>query len=132
MGHTHKGGYFSVVNMGKSEKLLLFQVRRPIYNFSDWAYRYFQFAFCSPSIFYKDKEKRLLSNSNLGPSENILSHMTAKGMAARLGAESKPSQALNQRHILYNQHARSQTLKTSNLNILEQYNINQQVRILNT
>ena len=78
-------------------------------------------AFCSPSTFYKDKEKRLLSNSNLGPSENILSHMTAKGMAARLGAESKPSQALNQRHILYNQHARSQTLKASNLTRLEQY-----------
>ena len=48
--------------------------------------------------------------------------MTAEGMTARLGAESKPSQALNQCHILYNQHGRSQTLKTRNLNMLEQYN----------
>ena len=59
-------------------------------------------AFCSPSRIYKDKENRLLSNATLGPSDNILSRLTAGGMASRLGTESRPSHALSQRHILWN------------------------------
>ena len=48
-------------------------------------------AFCSTSTFYKDKELRLLSDPHLGPAENILSRMTSKGIASRLGTESTPS-----------------------------------------
>ena len=58
---------------------------------------------------------------NLGPTENILWHMTAGGMAARLGTESRPSQALNQRQILWNQQARNNSLQVTNLTKMKQY-----------
>ena len=78
-------------------------------------------AFCFPSQIYKDKENRLLFNANLGPSDNILSRFTAGGMASRLGTESRPSYALSQRHILWNQEARVRTLQLK-LSLEEQYN----------
>lgn len=78
-------------------------------------------AFCNPSTIYKDKERRLLSDINLGPSENILSRMTAGGMATRLGTESRPSQALNQRHILWNQEARKRILNDKDLTLMDKY-----------
>ena len=78
-------------------------------------------AFCNPSTIYKDKDRRLLSDRNLGSTENTLSHMTAGGMAARLGTESRPSQALNQRQILWNQQARNNSLQVTNLTKMKQY-----------
>jgi len=78
-------------------------------------------AFCTPSTFYKDKDLRLLSDPHLGPAGNILSHMTAKGIASRLGTESRPSQALNQQHIIWNQKARSQYLQQHVLSNSKKY-----------
>ena len=79
-------------------------------------------AFCTPSTFYKDKDLRLLSDPHLGPAGNILSHMTAKGIASLLGTESRPSQALNQQHIIWNQKARSQYLQQHVLSNSKKYN----------
>ena len=78
-------------------------------------------AVCSPSTFYKDKELRFLSDPHLGPAENILSRMTSKGIASRLGTESNPSQALNQQHIIWNQTAISNYLKNNTLSVIQQY-----------
>ena len=51
-------------------------------------------AFCSLSTIYKDRDLRMLTNPGLDPYDNIMSRMTAGGMASRLGAEIYPSQAL--------------------------------------
>ena len=65
---------------------------------------------CQPNTMYKDSDRRLLSDDNIGPTDNILSTCTARGMASRLGTESRPSFALNQRHIHWNQLARVRLL----------------------
>ena len=82
-------------------------------------YRSWWASVCCPETIFKDK-RRVLSDVLLGPTDNILSTHTASGMASRLGTESRPSLALNQRHIHWNQKARRRIL-TSNLSLLERY-----------
>ena len=69
-------------------------------------------AFCYPQNSYKDSDNRVLSDPSLSPSDNILSRLTAGGIAARLGTESRPSQALVSRHIHWNQKYRTKLLET--------------------
>ena len=75
---------------------------------------------CQPNTMYKDSDRRLLSDDNIGPTDNILSTCTARGMASRLGTESRPSFALNQRHIHWNQLARVRLLNLD-LTLEERY-----------
>ena len=67
-------------------------------------------AVCFPSKTYKDASNRLLSAPTVSPSDNILARMTAGGMSARLGTETKPSQALTAAHIQWNQRERTNYL----------------------
>ena len=79
-------------------------------------------AFCFPQNSYKDNENRVLSNPSLSPSDNILCRLTAGGISARLGTESRPSQALVARHIHWNQHYRHKLL-ASDLTLHVQYEL---------
>ena len=79
-------------------------------------------AFCFPQNSYKDSDNRVLSDPSLSPSDNILSRLTAGGISARLGTESRPYQALVARHIHWNQHYRRKLL-VSNPSSHVQYEI---------
>ena len=70
-------------------------------------------AFCFPQNSYKDSDNRVLSDPSLSPSDNILSRLTVGGISARLGTESRPSQALVARHIHWNQHYRRKLLASN-------------------
>ena len=59
---------------------------------------------------------------SVSPSDNILSRLTASGIGYRLGIESRPSQALNYRHIHWNQRHRESLLQ-SQLSLHVQYDI---------
>ena len=74
---------------------------------------------CSPGDFFVDN-RRLMSDPKLSPTDTILATHTASGMASRLGTESRPSLALNQRHVHWNQNARILSLRT-NLTLIERY-----------
>jgi len=69
-------------------------------------------AFCFPNNSYKDAENRVLSAISVSPAGNILSRITASGIGSRLGTESRPSQALNQYHIHWNQNHRANLLRS--------------------
>ena len=82
-------------------------------------YRSWWASVCNPENIFVDN-RRLLSDPMLSPTDNILATHTASGMASRLGTESRPSLALNQRHIHWNQNARIRSLQTK-LSITERY-----------
>ena len=67
---------------------------------------------CSPGDIFVDN-RRLMSDPKLSPTDTILATHTASGMASRLGTESRPSLALNQRHVHWNQNARICSLHTN-------------------
>ena len=79
-------------------------------------------AFCFPHNSYKDGEDRVLSSTYVSPSDNILARLTASGIGARLGTESRPSQALNYHHIHWNQNHRAKLIN-SNPSLQIQYDL---------
>ena len=95
---SSKKGHVPTWNTGRSQ-------RSALSLYSSWAA-----AFCFPHHSYKDNDNRVLSVLAISPSDNILSRMTAGGIGARLGTESRPSQALSHHHIHWNQRYRHHLL----------------------
>lgn len=82
-------------------------------------------ALCSPTDFYRNRERQLLQSLDIRPSDNIVSSLTAHGMSTRLGTHSTPSMALHHRHIRRNYDFREArfTLHTSALTAQQRYDL---------
>jgi len=61
----------------------------------------------NPDAVYRDGDGRIRGTSHLSPTDSILATFTNRGMRRRLGTQSKPSIALQHRHIAFNQQFRA-------------------------
>jgi len=76
-----------------------------------------------PEHAYRDSDKRTHSGPNVVPTDGLAASLTISGMAKRLGTASRPSVALLQHHVLWNQAFRSARYHETDPNdLLGRYN----------
>jgi hypothetical protein len=76
-----------------------------------------------PASVWRNRERQVLWGAGVSPTDDLLVSMTIDGMARRLGTESRPSVALNGRHVAWNIRHRSQLYAQPGLSLLTRYNL---------
>jgi hypothetical protein len=76
-----------------------------------------------PSSAWRNRERQVLRGTGVSPTDDLLVSMTIDGMARRLGTESRPSMALNGRHIAWNIRHRTHLYSQPGLSLISKYNL---------
>jgi hypothetical protein len=87
------------------------------------SYTFLSTALFCPSDTILDDSRRLLGFSSVSPTDNIASHLVAKGLSVRLGNVTKPSKVLYATHIHWNHSYRLKQLSDPSLSLQQKYSI---------